>query len=132
VRRLGDETAVSLQQKLKDEIKAVAITTLYFATWLGLLVLLKKLILEEYQIEFHGLSVALVGALVLAKVVLVLEHVSLGTWVRSRTDTWKKERGSWVNAHNPRFAARCRCAFRQGSQAAFEIPSCCINVAMSK
>ncbi len=76
---------MSLQQKLKDEIKAVAITTLYFATWLGLLVLLKKLILEEYQIEFNGLSVALVGALVLAKVVLVLEHVSLGTWVRSHT-----------------------------------------------
>jgi len=76
---------VSLQQKLKDEIKAVAITTLYFATWLGCLVLLKKLILAEYQIEFHGLSVALIGALILAKVVLVLEHVSLGTWVRNHT-----------------------------------------------
>lgn len=74
---------MSLRQKLKDEIKAVALVTLYFATWLGLLVLLKKLILAEYQIEFNGLSVALVGALVLAKVVLVLEHISLGTWVRT-------------------------------------------------
>lgn len=83
--RSRDETAVSLRQKLKDEIRAVAITTLYFATWLGLLVLLKKLILAEYQIEFNGLSVALVGALVLAKVVLVMEHVSLGTWVRTHT-----------------------------------------------
>jgi len=76
---------VTLQQKLKDEIKAVAVTTLYFATWLGCLVLLKKFILAEYQIAFHGLSVALIGALVLAKVVLVLEHVSLGTWVRTHT-----------------------------------------------
>jgi len=80
-----DETAMSLQQKLKDEIKAVAITTLYFAMWLGSLVLLKKLILAEYQIEFHGMSVALIGALILAKVVLVLEHVSLGTRVRNHT-----------------------------------------------
>jgi hypothetical protein len=79
------ETAVSLQQKLKDEIRAVAITTLYFAMWLGSLVLLKKIILAEYQIEFHGLSVALIGALILAKVVLVLEHVSLGTWVRNHS-----------------------------------------------
>lgn len=75
---------MSLQEKLKDEIKAVALATLYFATWLGLLLLLKKLILAEYQIAFNGLYVALVGALVLAKVVLVLEHVSLGTWVKIR------------------------------------------------
>ena len=38
----------------------------------------------EYQIAFHDLSVALVGALVLAKVVLVLEHVSFGAWVRTQ------------------------------------------------
>ncbi len=75
---------VSTQQKLKDEIRAVVLATLYFAAWIGLLVLLKTLILAEYRIEFHGLSAALVGALVLAKVVLVLEHVPLGTWVRTR------------------------------------------------
>ncbi|HBX42422.1 MAG TPA: hypothetical protein DEH27_00755 [Deltaproteobacteria bacterium] len=75
---------MSLRQKLRDEIRAVALATLYFATWIGLLVLLKTLILAEYRIEFHGLSAALVGALVLAKVVLVLEHVPLGKWVRTR------------------------------------------------
>jgi hypothetical protein len=83
--RSRSEIAVSLKQKLKDEIKAVAITTLYFSMWLGSLVLLKKIILAEYQIEFHGLSVALIGALILAKVVLVLENVSLGTWVRTHS-----------------------------------------------
>jgi hypothetical protein len=56
---------MSFRQKLRDEIKAVALATLYFATWIGVLVLLKKLILAEYRIEFHGLSLALVGALVL-------------------------------------------------------------------
>jgi hypothetical protein len=34
----------------------LAILALYFATWLGSLVLLKKIILAEYQIAFHGLS----------------------------------------------------------------------------
>ena len=67
---------------LKREIEAVALTTLYFAVWLGVLVLIKRLILEQYSIEFRGLSLALLGALVIAKVVLILEHVPLGDWVR--------------------------------------------------
>jgi len=71
-------------QKLKAEAVAVALTTAYFAVWIGTLVLLKTLILAEYRIEFQGLSLALVGALVLAKVVLVLEHVPLGAWIRAR------------------------------------------------
>jgi hypothetical protein len=49
--------------------------------WIGVLVALKGLVLAEYRIEFHGLSVALVGALVLAKVALVLE---LGASIRTR------------------------------------------------
>ena len=75
---------MSIAQKLKHEIVAVAWLTFYFGCWLGALVLLKYLVLAEYQIAFYGLSAALVGALVLAKVVLVLEHVSLGAWVRAR------------------------------------------------
>lgn len=75
---------MSIAQKLKHEIVAVVTLTIYFGCWLGMLVLLKYLVLAEYQIAFHDLSVALVGALVLAKVVLVLEHVSLGAWVRTQ------------------------------------------------
>ena len=75
---------MSFKQKLRDEIKAVALATLYFAVWIGVLMVLKKLILAEYRIEFNGLSLALVGALVLAKVVLVLEHVPLAGWTRNR------------------------------------------------
>jgi hypothetical protein len=81
----GDRQRVmSIAQKLKHEFAAVAWLTFYFGCWLGALVLLKYLVLAEYQVAFHGLSVALVGALVLAKVVLVLEHVTLGQWVRAR------------------------------------------------
>jgi hypothetical protein len=46
--------------------------------------LLKSLILAEYKIAFHGWSAVVVGALVLSKVVLVLEHVSLGAWLCAR------------------------------------------------
>jgi len=71
-------------QKFKDEIRSVGLATLFFAAWIGVLALLKTLILAEYRIEFHGLSLALFGALVLAKVVLVLEHVPMGAWIRTR------------------------------------------------
>jgi hypothetical protein len=75
---------MSLKQKLEEEIKAVGIAALYFGCWIAALLLLKSLILAEYKIAFHGWSVAVVGALVLSKVVLVLEHVPLGAWVRAR------------------------------------------------
>ena len=75
---------MSIAQKFRHEIAAVIALTLYFGCWLGVLVLLKYLLLAEYHIAFNHFSVALVGALVLAKVVLVLEHVSFGAWVRSR------------------------------------------------
>jgi len=76
---------MSIKQKLKDEIRAVALVTFYFAMWIGVLMALKELVLAEYRIEFHGLSLVIVGALVLAKVVLVLEHVPLGAWTRTRS-----------------------------------------------
>lgn len=71
-------------QKLIHELKALTLAMLYFGSWLGVLLLLKKLILAEYQIQFSGLSIAFVGALILSKVVLILEHVPLGRWLQSR------------------------------------------------
>jgi len=75
---------MSLRQRAADEIRAVALASLYFATWIGTLILLKTLVLAEYRIAFYGWSAVLVGALILAKVVLVLEHVPLGAWLRTR------------------------------------------------
>ena len=75
---------MSIQERLKHKVKAVALATLYFGLWIGALVMLKTLILAEYQIAFRGWSMALVGALILAKVVLVLEYVPLGPWVRAK------------------------------------------------
>jgi hypothetical protein len=75
---------MSLQQKLKHEIKALGLAMLYFGCWIAGLLLLKQLVLAEYQIAFHDWSLALIGALILSKVVLILEHVSLGAWIRTR------------------------------------------------
>jgi hypothetical protein len=75
---------MSFGQKVKEELWAVVITTLYFGCWILALMVLKWLILAEYAISFQGWSMALVGAVVLAKVVLVLDHFSLGGWVRQR------------------------------------------------
>ncbi len=76
---------MNLRQKLSHEIRAVALTTLYFAAWFSVMLVLKWLVLAEYNIEFYSLSIALVGALIVAKVVLVLEKVPLGTWTRNRS-----------------------------------------------
>lgn len=75
---------VGLQQKLMHEIKAVGSASLYFGCWIASLVAIKQLVLAEYRIEFNGMSKVLVGTLVLSKVVLVLENVPLGAWVRTR------------------------------------------------
>ena len=49
-----------------------------------MLMVLKWLILAEYNIEFRNVSIALVGALIVAKVVLVLERVPLEARFRDR------------------------------------------------
>lgn len=75
---------MSITQKVKKEIETLVSLMLYFLGWLGFLMLLKFLLLADYKIGFSDFSIAVVGALVLAKVVLVLENVQLGTWVRSK------------------------------------------------
>jgi hypothetical protein len=73
---------VRFRQKLWKEVREVGLTTLYFAACFGVVVLLKRLYLAEYHIQFRGMSVALISALLVGKVVLLLEHVTLGQWVR--------------------------------------------------
>lgn len=74
----------NLKGRLFHEIRSVAAAALYFGGWIAALILLKQLVLAEYEIEFHHLSKAVAGALILSKVVLVLEHVPFGAWLRAR------------------------------------------------
>jgi hypothetical protein len=64
------------------EIKIVARTTAYFATVYILLMVMKTLNLKDYNIEFSGMSQAILGSLVMAKVVILMEYISLGSWVQ--------------------------------------------------
>jgi hypothetical protein len=75
---------MSIVARIKHELKAVGAVTLFFGVWIGALITLKTLILEEYHVSFTGWSKVLLGALVLGKVVIVLEHVPLGGWVQAR------------------------------------------------
>jgi hypothetical protein len=75
---------MSVKQKLIRELKDLGVAMLYFGCWIGALVLIKKIVLAEYDISSAGFSVVFVGALILSKVVLILEHVSLGNWVQTR------------------------------------------------
>jgi hypothetical protein len=78
---------MGFREKMKEELRAVVSTALYFGGWILALMVIKWLILAEYAISYQGWSMALVGALVLSKVVLVLEHVSLGALVH-RQPAW--------------------------------------------
>jgi len=78
---------MSFTQKLKEEIKSVLVAALYFGCWIFSLLIIKTLVLAEYEIVFQAWTMALVGALILSKVVLVLEKVPLGPWVR-RQPAW--------------------------------------------
>ena len=69
-------------EKLKHDLKSLAVAFIYFAVWVGALFVIKKLVIEEYEILFTGLTLALLGALVLSKVVLLMEPISLGKWMQ--------------------------------------------------
>ncbi len=67
------------KEKLIEELKAVLYAWIYFLIWFAALMLMKVLLLEEYNIKPTGVSIVLVGSLVAAKAVIILQHVPLGT-----------------------------------------------------
>jgi hypothetical protein len=73
---------MKILKKIFEEIKVVTRTASYFAVVFILMMVMKKLYLKDYDIEFTGLSQALVGALVMSKVVILMEYISLGGWVQ--------------------------------------------------
>jgi hypothetical protein len=75
---------MKLVARLKHHFRSLAVDTAYFSAWIGTLILLKTLVLQEYRIGFVGWSKVLAGALVLGKVVRILGHVPFGAWVRAR------------------------------------------------
>src|SRR5664279_5636771 len=69
-------------KKVLHESIVIARTATYFAIFFIFMIVMKKLTLRDYDIKFTGLSQALIGALILSKVVLLMEMISLGAWVQ--------------------------------------------------
>lgn len=69
---------MALLEKIKHEAREVGLVTLYFLLCFGFILTLKKLLLASYDIEFYALSSAVVGALIVGKVVVVLDATRAG------------------------------------------------------
>lgn len=66
---------------LLEELRSIAVVTLYFVACFVVILLMKQFWLAEYGIRFTGVAMALVAALVTAKVIIVLDHVPLTRWL---------------------------------------------------
>jgi hypothetical protein len=75
---------MKILRKIFEEIKTVTRTASYFAIVFILMMIMKKLYLKDYDIEFSGMSQAIIGALIMAKVIVLMELISLGSWVQCR------------------------------------------------
>ena len=73
---------MKILKKIINEIKIVACIAAYFAIVFITMMVMKKLYLKDYNIQFSGISQALIGALILSKVVILMEFISLGQWVK--------------------------------------------------
>jgi hypothetical protein len=71
-------------KKVVHELIVIARTALYFAIVFIFIMVMKKLFLKDYDIEFAGVSQALIGALIMSKVILLLELVKPTPWVRKQ------------------------------------------------
>ena len=75
---------MKIWKKIIEEIKIILRTTAYFAVVFLILMVMKKLNLEDYHIEFTGLSQVLIGSLIMAKVIILMDLISLGKWVQHK------------------------------------------------
>jgi hypothetical protein len=73
---------MKIWKKIIEEIEIILRTTTYFAVVFLILMVMKKLNLEDYHIEFAGLSQVLIGSLIMAKVIILMDLISLGKWVQ--------------------------------------------------
>lgn len=64
--------------KVKKELVEILLVTAYFLLCFGILILIKKLTLAQINVEFYGFSAALIGALIMSKVVIILDKTPIG------------------------------------------------------
>jgi len=72
---------MTIQKKILKEVRLILRTATYFAIVFVLMMVMKKLYLEDYHIEFTGLSQALIGALIMSKVIILMDMIKPPKWV---------------------------------------------------
>ena len=75
-------------EALLEELRTAGLATLYFLFCFLFVILLKKLFLAQYDIAFYGVSVAVMGALIVGKAVVVLDKLKAGTRFEARRAPW--------------------------------------------
>jgi hypothetical protein len=73
---------MKILKKIFHEIIVVTRTASYFALVFILMMVMKKLNLKDYNIEFSGISQAIIGALIMSKVIILMQLISLGNWIK--------------------------------------------------
>lgn len=83
---MEDESAghQSLKEKAIEEFKAYWIIVLYLAIFLGALTTYRRLILAEFGVEYVHYGVAVVEALIIAKVILIGKAFGFSRWLEDR------------------------------------------------
>lgn len=74
---------MSASERIRQEVREIGLVTLYFLACFLLFLLLKKLVLAQYDLQIRVFQTALIGALVIAKVVVLLDKTSFGNRFRS-------------------------------------------------
>lgn len=74
---------MSVADRVRHEVREIGLVTGYFLLWFLLFLTLKKLVLAEYQIHVSVVGTAVVGALVIAKIVVLLENTPIAAGFRS-------------------------------------------------
>lgn len=67
-------------QAVLHEIRKIGLISLYFLVCFSFFLTLKKLLLEQYHVSIYVLHGAIIGALVVAKVVVLLEDTAVGRY----------------------------------------------------
>ncbi|WP_422359835.1 hypothetical protein [Reichenbachiella sp.] len=68
--------------KIKQEMIEVGLITLYFFVCFAVFMIIKKLLLIQYQISFYGWATTIVGALAMGKVVFLIDKLPMHGWLQ--------------------------------------------------
>ena len=80
----GTSEHSGLKEKAIEELKVFWIITLYLAVFLGAFTSYRRLILAEFGVAYLHYGIALIEALIIAKVILIGQAVGLGKWAEGK------------------------------------------------